>query len=147
MFYQSYIFLPTLHMQGSHGVKYSKHGHADICKNSHPHGCQSKQRQYQHGYFNANGKPYILLGNRQCTTSYADGKCYLRWLIVHQYDISSLDGSIATQTSHCDTYIGTGQDRSIVDTIAHLVTPNAFRRAMASALSSLIRSLMTICPA
>ena len=35
------------------------------------------------------------------------------------YDIGSLDGCVAAQSAHCDTYMAEGKDGSIVDAVAY----------------------------
>ena len=47
-----------------------------------------------------------------------NGQRQLAGRIVHQDDISGLNGGIAAQGAHGDTDIGAGQNRSIIDAIA-----------------------------
>ena len=104
-------------LQCPHGVKHRQHRDTHIGKDRHPHGSDAESGQQQHEYLHTDGEPNVLLGNAQCATSNTDGKGYLRGLVVHKHNISGLDGGIAAETSHGDTYIGTSQDRGIVDAI------------------------------
>ena len=60
------------------------------------------------------------MGDMDSAARYLDGECNLPWLIIHQHHVGGLDGSIASQTAHGDTYVGTLQHWCIVDAIAHV---------------------------
>ena len=105
--------------QRTHSVEHGQHRDADIGKDGEPHRGQPERCQHQHSHLDTDGKDDILTGNAQGAPADADGIGYLRRLVVHQYDVGSLDGSIAAQTAHGDTDVGTRQHGGIVDAVAH----------------------------
>ena len=106
-------------MQGTHGVKDGKDGDANIGEDRHPHIGDTECGKDKHRHLDANGEPDILIGNAKGLLGDANAKGYFGRLVVHQYYIRGFDSSIGAQASHCDTEVGTCQDRCIVDTITH----------------------------
>ena len=105
--------------EGTHGVEDGKDSDAYIGKDGKPHGSKTEGGKEEYSHLNTNGKPYVLTGYREGASGYADGEGYLRGLIIHQHHIGCLNSGIGAKSTHCDTHIGTGQHRGIVDAITN----------------------------
>ena len=107
----------NLFLQCTHRIEDGKDGDTDISEDGEPHGGETEGGKDKDGDLNADSKPYVLTGDAEGTAGNADGKGYLRGMVVHQYHVGSLDGCVTAQSSHGDTDIGTGKDGSVVDTV------------------------------
>lgn len=74
--------------------------------------------QHQYQRLDRQGEDNILPDDLHGAAGKPNGQRQLAGGIVHQDDISGLNGGIAAQGAHGDTDIGAGQNRSIIDAIA-----------------------------
>ena len=104
-------------MQCPHRIKDGKDGDTDISEDGEPHGGESEGSEDEDGDLDTYGEPDVLAGDRECAAGDTDSKGNLRGMVVHQYYVGSLDGSVTAQSPHGDSHIGTGKDGSVVDTV------------------------------
>ena len=94
------LFRQILGVQGTGGVEHSQHHHAHIGKDGGPHAGHADRAQHKAGELDGQCKHDVLVHDAQGAAGNAHGQCDLGRVVVHQDNVSGLDGSIGAQSTH-----------------------------------------------
>ena len=107
------------HLQRAHGVEDGEDGDAHVGEDGHPEGGEAEGGEQEDEHLDADGEEHVLAGDGEGAAGDADGLGDLRGLVVHQDDVGGLDGGVGAEGAHRDAEVRAGEDRGVVDAVAH----------------------------
>ena len=109
----------------AHGVQDRDDRHAHVAEDGEPHVGQAQRREHEDEHLHADGKDDVLPHDAHGLSRHAHRRGDLGGAVVHEDDVGGLDGGVRAHRPHGDAHVRAGEDRRVVDAVAHEGEPAA----------------------
>ena len=113
------FFGEVFRIEGAGRIQDSEDHDTDIGEDGRPHVGDTQSTQQQAGCLDGQSKDDVLVDDALGAAGNAHGEGDLGRVVIHQDDVGGLNGGVRAQSTHGDAHIHTGEDRGVVDAVAH----------------------------
>ena len=107
-----------MYSQSADRVENGYYHNADVCEYRGPHVGQAKSDEQQAAEFDDQRETDVFVYDSDALAGNLDRFCDLERVVIHQYDIGSLNGGVGTHSAHSNTDISSAKNRCVVDAVA-----------------------------